>query len=195
MKINLLAFLAALSLLCFTDLTAQASFTTTFSGQLLTPGRETPIVGATVEVVGTDGRGPRSVTTAADGSFTFDPFTFRGQQPAFRVIFPEELATNARAGLSVLDVLRLQLHIVGRVPLSEAGLIAGDTNDDVQVDVFDMVTVQRLLLNLPPGAPRPLGWWRSLTESYEPLPTESSTPVEREVTLRAIKLGDTNQTL
>lgn len=174
---------------------APGSFTTTISGRVVTPVAETPLVGARVRVTGSDNQGPPVAMTTADGRFLLEPFVFAGTQPTAVAELPEDIYRNPRLGVSTLDVLLLRMHVLGIQPLDATQQVAADLNGDGQIDVADVAILQKILLGFPVSQEDPVlneGWWRLRTLPFVPLPENGTDPVDRDVTIQAIKLGDLN---
>ncbi len=73
---------------------------------------------------------------------------------------------NYMNGLSTLDILHIQRHILGITPLtSPYKMIAADVNDDRTISVQDITILQRLILGLRDDLPS--GAWKFIDASQE----------------------------
>jgi len=131
---------------CLNTTTAYSSnITINFAPLVATSGRVYHPSGAiipSVRVKLTNGL-TDSVTTDASGKYAFNLIQQRNYNVA-----PFKNNDQIKAnGVNVLDVLKMQLHILNTTPLnSPYKLIAADVNGDGIISVFDVILVKRLIL-------------------------------------------------
>lgn len=107
---------------------------------------------------------------------------------------------DTRKGLSTLDLIILQRHVLGMAPLDSAPLLlAADVNFDGQINVQDLLLLQSVILGRIESFPNNYSW-RFVPENWD-----GSEPVNDAIDLEpmqscmdkadmlAIKIGDLNQ--
>lgn len=95
-----------------------------------------------------------SYTTTANGSFTF-PVVPAGQ--SFELTL--ERNDDVRNGVSTLDLLRLQQHLLSKDPLNDPYLlIAADANNNGNVSAIDLVEIRKVILGRTVAFPNNQSW-------------------------------------
>ena len=131
---------------CLSSTTAYSSnITINFAPLVATSGRVYHPSGAiipSVRVRLTNGL-TDSTTTDANGKYAFNLI----QQRNYNVAPFKNNDQIKTSGVNVLDVLKMQLHILNTTPLnSPYKLIAADVNGDGVISVFDVILTKRLIL-------------------------------------------------
>lgn len=113
-----------------------------------------------------------------------------------------EIAADPRAGISTLDILILQYHLLGLQTITDPYLLlAADVNRDGELSALDLVALQGLVLSreefFPAGSP-----WRFVPADWDGTGNPSETIMLTELQdctfdhdFVGIKLGDLNNTL
>ena len=116
------------------------SITRTITGEVANVHGEA-VEGAIVKLTGDDNVTNNYRTTDQSGLYEFSNFG-----PDYTTLKAEKVG-DALAGLSTLDILLIQKHVLGISPLeSPYSLIAADINGDGQIDVRDINEIRQLLL-------------------------------------------------
>jgi len=141
---------------------------------------------------------PHQNTTNEDGEFFFlyNPNGYDFQATA-------ERNTDYREGVSTLDLVMVQRHILGLQELdSPYKIIAGDVNDDERLKANDLLEMRKLILGVTTSFDNES--WRFVNSTYEfpdaddPFPFEEEVIIEdlmtniNDANLVAVKIGDVN---
>ena len=167
------------------------------SGVITTPspGESVANVGVTLmtqsQVFGT-------YTTAVNGAFHF-PIVPAGEMYTLEA----NRNDNHKNGVSTLDLVRLQQHLLGRDPFNSPYLlIAADANKSDNVSALDLVEIRRLVLGMFTEFPKSNSWVFipgsfTFQDPYKPWPFEEQTTfmvnnqgVVEDFT--GVKIGDLN---
>ena len=54
--------------------------------------------------------------------------------------------TSGDGEVTILDLLRVQKHLLGSSKLTDYNLVAGDTNADGEVTILDLLRIQKYIL-------------------------------------------------
>ena len=153
--------------------------------------------GVTIEISG----GTNATNTLADGTFESGDLEIGNNftvTPSFN--------TTHRDGINTIDMLLMRQHILRiGTPLTPYQIIAGDVDQDGDVDTIDMLWMRKLILTLDTEFPNPNAW-RFVPTNYQfDDPTEPlNEPFPETITYEpilaslqdqdfiAIKLGDLN---
>ena len=167
------------------------------SGIITTPAGSDPIgqVGVTLMNAG---QAFASYTTTTNGMFNF-PIVPAGQSFELTV----ERDDNARNGVSTLDLVRLQQHLLGKDPLNDPYLmIAADANNSGHVSAVDLVEIRKVILGRTSGFQNNRSWRFvptsfSFVDPFQPWPFDESVSFIMEPTGRidnfmGVKVGDLN---
>jgi 5-hydroxyisourate hydrolase-like protein (transthyretin family) len=143
-----------------------------------------------------------AVVTGSDGAFMFD----RLNKNNFYRLAPAK-NTDPRNGISTLDILLIQRHILGITALnSPYKILAADANRNGQVSASDLVELQRLILGKTHTLAGQDSWMFVDEEYIFPDPTDPfSHPIPSRVDINqvpgeiarnfiGIKVGDVNNT-
>lgn len=83
------------------------------------------------------------------------------------IVAPEKLDA-VREGLSTLDLVLISRHMIGLQPLtSPYKLIAADVNGDDQIDPFDLIDLQQVILFINDVFPNDVPSWRFIDAAFE----------------------------
>lgn len=142
------------------------------------------------------------VVTGADGKYSFD----RVQRNQYYRLAPAK-NTDPRNGISTIDILLIQRHILGMEPLnSPYKLLAADVNRNGQITASDLVEMQRLILGKTQTLANQESWMFVDAEYVFPDPMDPfSFPIPQQVDLLqlpmslernfiGVKMGDVNNT-
>ncbi|HJW30165.1 MAG TPA: T9SS type A sorting domain-containing protein, partial [Saprospiraceae bacterium] len=138
--------------------------------------------------------------TAHDGHYYFD-----------NIIFPADYAVSAerndnpRNGVSTLDLVKIQKHLLGIEPFSNPfNLIAADANNSQSVSAIDMVELRKLILGIYSKLPNSPSW-RFVDKNYQfgdptnPWPFDEvidiNQPDSSSKDFVGIKVGDVNNSV
>ena len=142
-----------------------------------------------------------SFTTAADGSFVF-PVVPAGHM----YTLDAARSDNPRNGVTTLDLLVLQKHLLGSELLSTPyQLIAADANNNEKVTAIDLVEIRKLILGIYNEFPENRSW-RFIPAGYAFPDPYNPWPFEEEATFMVdsqgviedfigVKIGDLNQSV
>jgi hypothetical protein len=140
-------------------------------------------------------------STNADGAYAFPPMPHGG---AYEV--SPYLNSDHKRGVSTLDLIQLQKHLLGIKPLGDPyKMIAGDANHSENLSVMDIIVIRRLILGLIDTIPNNTSW-RFVDADYnfqepanplgEPFPESYHIdPLNQDmlhVNFVAVKVGDLN---
>ncbi|HKK73981.1 MAG TPA: hypothetical protein VJ953_02815 [Saprospiraceae bacterium] len=118
--------------------------------------------------------------------------------------------TNARAGISTGDMIRIQKHILGIEPFaSPYQLLAADLDDNARINFMDLIRIRKMVLGLETGEDLPKVWYfiplsYQFTSPDAPwvdnIPTSLEVPrgvhpSQVQTDFIAIKIGDANGSL
>lgn len=167
------------------------------SGVVTTPGQ-----GQTVSNVGitlyTEGQVFGNWTTAVNGAFQF-PVVPAGQMYTLEA----DRNDNPKNGVSTLDLVRLQQHLLGIAPLNSPYLlIAADANKSGNVSAIDLIEIRKLILGKYTEFPNNSSWVfipgsYVFADPYNPWPFEEQTSfmVDNSGVVEdfmGVKIGDLN---
>lgn len=168
------------------------------SGIVTTPGNNTPIANTGVKLMQA-GQAFASYTTTSNGQFTF-PVVPAGQ--VFEITV--ERNDNPKNGVSTLDLLRLQQHLLGKEPLNDPYLlIAADANNTGNVSAVDLIEIRKVILGRTTAFPNNRSWRfvptaYTFNDPYEPWPFQETvqftmSPSARVDNFMGVKVGDLNR--
>ncbi len=143
-----------------------------------------------------------SDTTDLSGNFKIVPLNFSFQAPAKIVPFRND---NHKEGVSTLDVVRLQKHLLGIEPLNNPyDWIAADANRSSSLSAIDLVELRKLILGIYEKLPLNTSW-RFVPKSYNFSDTTqwqfkeyvdfNPFGMPRQYDFIGIKIGDINRSL
>ncbi|MEO7927096.1 MAG: T9SS type A sorting domain-containing protein [Saprospiraceae bacterium] len=165
----------------------------------------TPQLEATVANVGVSlkqaGQVFASFTTTDDGSFNF-PVVPAGTMYSLEAARDD----NPRNGVSTVDLLKLQQHILGIELLSTPyQMIAADANNSGKISAIDLVEIRKLILGRSTSFPNNSSWRfipknYVFNDPYNPWPFEETSSFHVDSTGRiedfaGVKIGDLNQSV
>jgi hypothetical protein len=163
-----------------------------------TPGESVSNVGVTLK---TQNQVFGTYTTAVNGAFHF-PVVPSGQEYSLEA----DRNDNHKNGVSTLDLVRLQQHLLGRDPFnSPYQLIAADANKSDNVSALDLVEIRKLILGVFSEFPKTTSWVFipgsfTFQDPYHPWPFEQQTTfmvnnqgVVEDFT--GVKIGDLNSSV
>jgi hypothetical protein len=142
-----------------------------------------------------------SFTTGADGQFSF-PVVPAGHMYTLEA----DRNDDPRNGVTTLDLVKLQKHILGQDPLtSPYQLIAADANGNGKVTAIDLVEIRKLILGRYDAYPDNRSW-RFIPKDYVFADPYNPWPFEEEATFMVdsngsienfvgVKIGDLNQSV
>lgn len=142
-----------------------------------------------------------SFTTSTDGSFHF-PVVPAG----YMYTLEADRNDNPRNGVSTLDLVRLQRHILGAEPLTTPyQLIAADANNSGNISAIDLIEIRKLILGLYTSFPNNRSW-RFIPTSYTFQDPYDPFPFDEEITFMVdstgaiedfvgVKIGDLNHSV
>ncbi|MBK6815809.1 MAG: T9SS type A sorting domain-containing protein [Saprospiraceae bacterium] len=123
------------------------------TGRLYTEDQE-GVEFATVEVKGQSSAGIPSFKTASDGSYLFSSLPMSGIQ-SIKALRDD----NPMNGVSTLDLILIQKHILGTEKLKSAyKMIAADINNNDDISVLDLIELRKLILGLYDKLPNNTSW-------------------------------------
>ncbi len=103
-------------------------------------------------------------------------------------VFRFENTGPANEGLSIIDLLTIQRHILDLEPFTDPDLIdAADVNTNGSISVTDIITIQRLILNLTDEFPGGVDPW-IIKQNNIPLTLSPGNTIDIEVEM--VKRGD-----
>jgi len=147
---------------------------------------------ASGKIVDREGVGISNVIISVQGNPMMGTFTDReGNWSINNITEPIrvswEKSGDARAGLSVQDVLLARNHIIGTVILDEASVMAADVNQNGSLSVTDMVQMTSVILERASGFSSGKIWMFDPPRLFiDPSSPPNSTQI------LGVKLGDTN---
>jgi hypothetical protein len=133
------------------------------SGAIRTEG-SVPVQGVQVSV---SGQGSQTVTTAANGTFSFS-----GLQAGGDYTVTPNLDVNPLNGVTTFDLVLISRHILNIQPLgSPYKLIAADVNKTGTITTLDLIQLRKLILNIDTDFTNNTSW-RFIPAGYVfPVPT------------------------
>jgi len=139
--------------------------------------------------------------------------TQNGQFNFNHIVLPLDIEISAgrddqhRNGVSTLDLVRIQKHLLGIEPLSSPyDLIAADANNSESVSAIDLVELRKLILGLYVELPNNKSW-RFVDKSFQFADATHPWPFDEVIDLHnlignqmgkdfvAVKIGDVNNTV
>ena len=139
-------------------------------------------------------------TTTEEGTFNF-PIVPAGEMYTLKA----ERDDNHKNGVSTLDLLRLQEHLLGLAPLYDPYLlIAADANNSESVSALDLIEIRKLIIGEYSRFPNHTSWV-FIPESYDfpdpyhpwPYEQESSFMINTNMVenFMGVKIGDLNESV
>lgn len=140
------------------------------------------------------------------GNFYFENFELEN----YNLIPDNHFENNVRNGVSTLDVLFLQKHVLGLKPFdSPYKLIAADVNSSGDITAFDMLLLRQLILSVIDEFPNTPSWKfvdaaYVFDEEIDPLQQDIATSIPLDMTklgpqldnrFIAVKIGDLNNSV
>ncbi len=193
---------------CVVDVTIQDNMgacsglqlqTATISGELVTE-QNIKIEKVKVELKGS---GTQPVSTGVEGSFNFGNMVMGG---TYSIIPDKDI--NPVNGVSTLDLVLIQKHILGIAPLnSPYKIIAADIDDNGAVTALDLVQLRRLILGIDESFVKNTSWRfvskdyqfndprNPLTEDFMEAYSISNLAEDMKVDFVGLKVGDVNGTV
>jgi subtilisin-like proprotein convertase family protein len=152
----------------------------------------------TVKLTDQNGQVMNTYVTDKDGLYHFI-------NPLFDYTIEPSRNDNHKNGVSTLDLVAMQKHLLGLQPLnSPYKLIAADANNSESVTVLDLVAVRKLILGLYTEFPNNASW-RFVDASFEfedpthPWPFDEIIESHSGMTMKedfvGVKVGDVNGTV
>jgi hypothetical protein len=169
------------------------------SGVVATPGMHETVSRVAI-VLSHQGETYGSLTTGNDGAFLF-PTVPADEMYSLGASRNDE----PKNGVTTLDLVRLQKHLLGADPLNDPYLmIAADVNRSKTVSAIDLVEIRKLVLGLYDHFPNSPSWV-FIPESFDFQDPYHPWPFEEEVTFMVhssgavedfmgVKMGDLNRT-
>ena len=162
----------------------------------ISPGEMVDIHGVIVDpkgrplrntIIKVTGAVDRTITTGTDGVFEIAGVNRNGQY----TITPEK-SDNPTNGVNALDLIAIQKHLLGKDTFDFAWqFIAADATNNINLNVGDIIVLQRLLLGKIQALPSSPSWRfdppQVIIDSLPPGPPE-------EIQITGIKIGDVNGT-
>ncbi len=170
------------------------------SGLVTTPEQNATVTNVGVSLI-KEGEVMDSFTTAADGSFFF-PVVPAGQMYSLEA----DRSDDPRNGVTTLDLVKLQKHILGSEPLtSPYQMIAADANNSSKVSAIDLIEIRKLILGRYDVYPNNKSW-RFIPADYVFADPYDPWPFEEEATFMVdsngivedfvgVKIGDLNHSV
>ncbi len=169
------------------------SKTSNIKGKIVTPANQT-LQGVSIDASNEHGYQVQE-QTSLDGSFSFD----LPNNANYKLTLNKP--TDKTNGVTVIDMVIIQRHILGIVPFTTAHqYFAADLNLSGGISTFDLVQLRRMILGIETSNPIPT--WRFVEEelmhenaSWSQTNLEVALPQEQtdqELTIMAIKVGDLN---
>ncbi|MEO6132136.1 MAG: T9SS type A sorting domain-containing protein [Saprospiraceae bacterium] len=172
-----------------------------YEGQILTDHNE-PVGGVNVSL-NSNTETIYQMTTTANGQYALIVPQIDGRR---YVVIPKR-SDDARNGVSTLDLVRIQKHLLGIEPfVSPYQYIAADANNSQQVSAIDLLEIRKLILGIYSEYPNNDSW-RFIDKGYIiPDPT-NPWPFEETINLQydgishsgldfmGVKIGDVNNTV
>ena len=123
------------------------------------------LANVTVELTTNDPEYPKHMTTLSDGIYAFydNPLSLN------YTVTPEKDGDDLN-GVSTLDILMMQNHIIGQVPFTDnSQYLAADVNADEKVTSIDLVELRKLVLGVYEELPQNTSWIFIDKEASSPL--------------------------
>jgi hypothetical protein len=194
---------------CTTTIDIQDNFNVCEDGQTLTgviSGHISTEFSQNVREVGVNlsGSGLNAAMTDGTGAYTFPTMPLGGTY----AVMPEK-NTDWKNGVSTLDLILIQKHLLGLQALSSPyKMIAADANKSNSISALDIVALRRLILGMVTEIPENTSWRfvdkaydftdpaypfnEQFAESFAIAPFSTTLP---DVDFIAIKIGDINNTV
>ncbi len=170
------------------------------SGLVTTPGNNHTVAHVGISLL-SGGEMYGSFMTTEDGSFQFPVV------PAEQMYTLEaDRNDNPKNGVSTLDLVRLQKHLLGSEPFTTPyHYIAADANSSGGVSAIDLVEIRKLILGIYDVFPKSPSW-RFIPEDFDFIDPYHPWPFEETATFmldengkiedfKGIKIGDLNQSV
>ncbi|HUR31147.1 MAG TPA: hypothetical protein VMZ69_06920 [Saprospiraceae bacterium] len=171
------------------------------SGKILTEDIST--VANVVITISSQGQIFPSQITGSDGRYSFNPFS---------VMLPENFVVSAQRndnfinGVSTLDLVRIQKHLLGIQPLSTPyDSIAADINNSQNISAIDLIELRKLILGIYNEFPNNKSWrffakdsmYSDLTHPWPFVEEVNVMNFQSDLTIDfvAVKIGDVNNTV
>ena len=168
------------------------------SGNITTESLEA-IEDVTVKITSDQAEFPKFVTSATDGSYTFNDLTMYADY----TVTPTK-TDDYLNGVSTLDLVLIQRHILGVKKLdSPYKIIASDANSDNKVSANDLVVLRKLILGLYDKLPNSDSW-KFVDKTQVFVNPEKPFPFQQQIGMNtidhnvansdfvAVKIGDVN---
>jgi hypothetical protein len=132
-------------------------------------------------------------------------FKFQGMPLNATYNVTAENNENYLNGVSTLDLVMIQRHILGAQKLNSAfNIVAADVNNDTKISASDLVELRKLILGVYTKLPSNKSWRfldanQTFADASKPFPFSESVKVNiantsvNNVDLKAIKIGDVNE--
>lgn len=140
-----------------------------------------------------------SRNTSSDGKYSFDAINLNS---AYQ-IFPDQ-NTDWMNGVSTIDLMLIQQHILGSKPLNSMyKKLAADVDNNASIDVLDLLELRKLILGIYTSLPRNSSWrFADKSNLNTDLPFSIKEMIEKpgdqlyagSNDFVGIKVGDVNQT-
>jgi hypothetical protein len=185
----------------FTDPTGVCGLPTGgISGVITTPGQSEAVSNVGVNLI-KQGNVFGTYTTAVNGAFHF-PIVPAGEMYTLEA----DRNDNHKNGVSTLDLVKLQQHLLGVDPITSPYLlIAADANKSENVSALDLIEIRKLVLGQYSQFPKTHSWVfvpvsYSFPDPYHPWPFEEKTSfmVNNQGVIEdfmGVKIGDLNGTV
>lgn len=133
----------------------------------------------------------------------FGQYAFKHNEPGNNYHLRARKNTDFRNGVSTLDLIQIQKHILGKKALeSPYQLIAADVNGNNSISVLDMVELRKLLLGIYTEFPHNTSWrfgtahpeWEGIYPwgFKETIEIEALNNDVKDANFKAVKIGDVN---
>jgi hypothetical protein len=167
----------------------------------ITNEREEPVEAVRVNLM-RDEQSVSAMTTADNGKYVLVVPT----EPDIRYAIEPSRTDNHKNGVSTLDLVRIQKHLLGReLFTSPYQYIAADATGNGQVSALDLLEIRKLILGVTTAFPQDQSWRFvdkefQFTDIHHPWPYESSIDIQYDGTsitgndFIAVKVGDVNGT-
>lgn len=173
---------------------------TVLVGEIMTDHTDA-ISNVIVNLSGPQGTLP-GIVTSTDGRFSF-----ANVPPGFDYTLKAERNDDHRNGVSTLDLVRIQKHLLGKELFGSAyQYIAADANNSGSISAIDLIEIRKLILGLYPVYPSNQSWrfikeGSAMAEGH-PWPIEEVIEIDNfdpnqaaNVDFVGVKIGDVNNTV
>lgn len=156
----------------------------------------------TVEISSDQPEYPETMITAADGEYEFNDIPEGGDY-----VITSERSDNVLNGVSTLDIVLIQKHILGLLPLNSSyKIIAADANNSGSVSAIDLIEIRKVILGINQIYPNGQDSWRFVNSTQtwnnpnQPFPYDEDMNYTNFSTsyfgqdIVAVKIGDVNST-